>query len=264
MGTIQPLQKAEARVLGVLIEKSLTTPDGYPLSLNALVNGCNQKSNRDPMMALDEKSVEEAVRDLRMNRLAIEVSNRSARVIKYRHKVEERLELDTQSVAILAELMLRGPQSAGELRGRASRMASIESLGELDGLLRKLIERQMVVQLSPLPGSRAIRYMQLVAPDLHDPGSAPTAAQPTPAAAPPTAADSGAVVGISSASPAPPGRTTVHPTSPTGAAPVPPPPPIPAPSGDLVARVSALEEQVESLTALVAQLRRRMGPPVER
>jgi len=173
MGTIQPLQKAEARVLGVLIEKSLTTPDAYPLSLNALVNGCNQKSNRDPETAFDEKAVEEAVRDLRMNRLAVEVSSRSARVIKYRHKAEERLELDTQSVAILAELMLRGPQSPGDIRGRASRMASIPSLGHLDGLLRKLIERQMVVQLAPLPGSRTVRYMQLLAPNLHGAGSAP-------------------------------------------------------------------------------------------
>lgn len=230
MGTIQSLQKAEARVLGVLIEKSLTTPDGYPLSLNALVNGCNQKSNRDPITAFDEKTVEEAVRDLRMNRLAVEVSSRSARVIKYRHKAEERLELETQSVAILAELMLRGPQSAGEIRGRASRMASIPSLGDLDALLRELIERQMVAQLSPPPGSRAVSYMQLLAPNLHDAGSAPTLSQPAARAAPTTAPATDAATG----------------------------------AGNLIARVGALEEQVESLTALVAQLRRRIGPPVDR
>ncbi|MFT7463336.1 MAG: hypothetical protein ACI9EF_001680 [Pseudohongiellaceae bacterium] len=250
MGTIQPLQKAEARVFGVLIEKSMTTPDGYPISLNALVNGCNQKSNRDPVTHLDEQSVSEAVRDLRMNRLATEVSSRSSRVVKFGHNAEERLELDKPSVAILAELLLRGPQTPGELRGRVSRMSPIESLGSLDGLLSQLAARQMVVQLSPLPGSRAVRFMQLIAPELHDPGSAPTASQP---AAPPAPSAPSAPADHSAASP-----PSSVPVSPAAAAPS-----IPAPGGDLAVRVAALEEQVESLTSLVAQLRRRMGPTDE-
>jgi len=253
MGTIQPLQKTEARVLGVLIEKSMTTPDSYPISLNALVNGCNQKSNRDPVMHLDEQSVSEAVRDLRMNRLAVEVSSRSARVVKFSHKAGERLELDEPSVAILAELLLRGPQTPGELRGRVSRMSAIASLGELDGLLNGLIARQMVVQLSPLPGSRAVRFMQLLAPELHDPGSAPS----SPAAAgtaqvSPSSSSADAPAAASGGVPAP-AQTMTQPA-----------PAVPTPGGDLTVRVAALEDQVAELTSVVAQLRRFMGPPVER
>ena len=255
MSQIEPLQAAEARVLGVLIEKSMTTPDGYPLSLNALVNGCNQKSNRDPVLHLDEQSVSEAVRDLRMNRLAVEVSNRSARVAKFSHKAGERLELDEPSVAILAELLLRGPQTPGELRGRVSRMSAIASLGELDGLLNGLISRQMVIQLSPLPGSRAVRFMQLIAPELHDPGSAPSG--PAPAA---TAQASPAPADATASGGAPHHGATQTPaqamTQPLAA--------VPAPGGDLTVRVAALEDQVAELTSVVAQLRRFMGPPVER
>lgn len=255
MGTIQPLQKTEARVLGVLIEKSMTTPESYPISLNALVNGCNQKSNRDPVMHLDEQSVGEAVRDLRMNRLAVEVSSRSARVVKFSHKAGERLEVDEPSVAILAELLLRGPQTPGELRGRVSRMSAIASLGELDGLLNGLIGRQMVVQLSPLPGSRAVRFMQLIAPELHDPGSAPSgpapaaAAQAAPAHAPTPPSEGAPAHGAA--------QTPAQAMTPPVAA-------VPAPGGDLTVRVAALEDQVAELTSVVAQLRRFMGPPVER
>lgn len=275
MGTIQPLQHAEARVLGVLIEKSMTTPESYPLSLNALVNGCNQKSNREPVTHLDEQTVNEAMRDLRMNRLAVEVSNRSSRVVKFSHKARERLEVDEPTLAILAELLLRGPQTPGELRGRASRMAPIASLGALDGLLGRLSERQMVVQLSPLPGSRAVRFMQLIAPGLHEAGSVPSAAQPAarPAASEPPPAP-GAVTGATptavTADRDPADRATVTVNEPAVSGAVPPTSPAPltpaiaAPSGDLAVRVAALEEQVESLTSIVAQLRRRMGPPVER
>jgi len=204
MSQIEPLQAAEARVLGVLIEKSLTTPDGYPLSLNALVNGCNQKSNRHPVTALDEVTVEAAVRDLRMNRLAQEFGSTGARVPKFGHRADERLELAPAQLAVIAELLMRGPQTAGELRGRASRMAPIESLAELQPIVDGLVRRGLVAHLPPAPGSRAGRLVQLLAPGLHGdetPSAPPPAASaeratPTERAAAPATTDAPAVDGL--------------------------------------------------------------------
>src|SRR5947209_5090415 len=159
----------EARVFGVLIEKSLTTPEQYPLSINAIVNGSNQKNNRDPVIAMTEEAAFEAVESLREKQLTVRVDQMGSRVHKYRHTGPETLHVRTAEIAILAELMLRGPQTLGELRGRASRMSPLESLDRVKDMIRALTERPepFVKQIPPSPGSRAERYMQLLAPDLH-------------------------------------------------------------------------------------------------
>jgi uncharacterized protein YceH (UPF0502 family) len=137
----------ERRALGVLIEKAKTSADAYPMSLNALVAGCNQKSNRDPVMDLDEEEAEEALKRLKALGLATKVM--SGRVDKWRHLVYEAWHVDKREMAILAELLLRGPQTEGELRTRASRMEPIEDLETLRGFIKALIERKLVTYLTP-------------------------------------------------------------------------------------------------------------------
>jgi len=163
------LNADESRVLGVLVEKALTTPEQYPLSLNALVNGANQKNNRDPVTALEENAVFSAVEGLRAKGLSTRVDQMGARVSKYRHNAGEVLRVRTAELAILAELLLRGPQTLGELRGRAARMHPLESIEQVKGMLDALMDRPrpLAKQIPPLPGSRADRYMQLLGPDLH-------------------------------------------------------------------------------------------------
>src|ERR1700692_3420483 len=116
------LTDVEARVLGALIEKDLTTPEYYPLSLNALVNACNQKSNRDPAMNLDDDAVRQALRTLDKKKLAGAADNMESRVTKYEHRLQEVFNFTRHEIAILCELLLRGPQTPGELRGRTERM----------------------------------------------------------------------------------------------------------------------------------------------
>jgi uncharacterized protein YceH (UPF0502 family) len=165
----------ESRVLGVLIEKSLTTPDQYPLSLNAIVNGANQKNNWDPISNLTEDAVFDALESLRGKGLVVRVDTPGARVHKYKHQAGETLHARTGEVAIIAELLLRGPQTLGELRGRASRMAPMESLDAARDLLRALMDRPepLVREIPRSPGSRAEQYAQLLCPDLHAISSAP-------------------------------------------------------------------------------------------
>jgi uncharacterized protein YceH (UPF0502 family) len=167
----------EARVLGVLIEKSLTTPNQYPLSLNAVVDGANQKSNRDPVLNMTEDQAFDALESLRAKQLVVRVDQMGARVHKFKHAGVEVLHARTAEVAILAELLLRGPQTLGELRGRASRMQPMESLERVRDMIRALSERPepYVKELPPAPGSRAERYVQLLCPDLH-PVDAPVGA----------------------------------------------------------------------------------------
>ena len=159
----------EARVLGVLIEKAMTTPEQYPLSQNGVVNGANQKNNRDPVIAMDDSGAFEALEGLRGKSLVVRVTQAGSRVDKFRHQASEILHLRPAELALMAELMLRGPQTLGELRGRASRMAPLESLETVKNLLTALTEREepLVRQLAPAPGSRAERFMQLLAPDAH-------------------------------------------------------------------------------------------------
>ncbi|CAN5911693.1 YceH family protein [soil metagenome] len=148
------LNKRERRVLGVLVEKQKTTPENYPLSIAALVTGCNQKTNRDPITSYDSDDVEQTLQDLRLKGATVRIEG-VGRVEKWRHNLYEWLDLKNRPVemAILAELLLRGPQTEGDLRGRASRMDPIPDLATLQGLLEGLAERGLVVFLSP-PGQR--------------------------------------------------------------------------------------------------------------
>lgn len=175
------LNADESRVLGVLIEKALTTPAQYPLTLNGIVTGCNQKSNRMPVMNLSEDAAFDALDMLRRKGLAREVMMSGSRVEKYRHVAKEVLETDTAGLVILVELLLRGPQTVGELRTRASRMHPLESTDTVLEALRHLRDREepLVQELPPMPGSRAKRYVQLLSPDLH-PVDAPAAGASAP------------------------------------------------------------------------------------
>src|SRR3954470_12746615 len=163
------LSPDEVRVLGVLIEKSTTTPEQYPLSMNAVVNGANQKNNRDPVTSMTEDQAFDAVEGLRQKGLAVRVDVPGNRVSKYRHNATDVLHVRAGELAVLAELLLRGPQTQGELRGRASRMAPLDSLDVVRDMIRALTERPepLVKQISPAPGSRAERYLQLLAPEAH-------------------------------------------------------------------------------------------------
>ena len=125
------LTEIETRVLGSLIEKDITTPDYYPLSLNALVNACNQKNNREPVMTLDEAAVREALSTLQEKRLAGPASGADSRVTKYEHRLQEAFNFDRREIAIVCVLLLRGPQTPGELRGRTDRMYHFEALDDV-------------------------------------------------------------------------------------------------------------------------------------
>src|SRR3954470_822836 len=175
------LSPDEVRVLGVLIEKSTTTPEQYPLSMNAVVNGANQKNNRDPVTSMTEDQAFDAVEGLRQKGLAVRVDVPGNRVSKYRHNATDVLHVRAGELAVLAELLLRGPQTQGELRGRASRMAPLDSLDVVRDMIRALTERPdpLVRQIPPLPGSRAERYMQLLAPedDVFEAGAAAPAGE---------------------------------------------------------------------------------------
>lgn len=164
------LDPIEARVFGVLIEKALTTPDQYPLSLNAATNGCNQKANRDPVLSLEEDQVGGALYRLQQKYMAREVFPGASRVTKYVHNGKDALGVEIAGLAVIAELLMRGPQMPGELRARASRMAqpnTLDTLEQLSSVLGMLIEKGYVQRLPPAPGSRAERYVQLLSPDLH-------------------------------------------------------------------------------------------------
>jgi uncharacterized protein YceH (UPF0502 family) len=150
----RPIEAIERRVLGVLIEKAKTTPENYPLSLNALRAGCNQKSNRSPLMQLEEPQVEEALETLRKLGAAMQVQG-GGRVDRYRHLAYEWLGVEKVELAVMAELLLRGAQTVGELRGRAARMEPIKDLGELTPTLDALAAKGLVVYLTP-PGRGSV------------------------------------------------------------------------------------------------------------
>jgi uncharacterized protein len=162
------LNEMEARVLGSLIEKELTTPAYYPLSLNALVNACNQKSNRDPFMNLDEDAVREALRSLNQKELAGPADDMVGRVKKYEHRLQEAFNFTRHEIAILCELLLRGPQTPGELRNRADRMHTFDDLGIVQSTLQRLMKREppLVKVLPRQPGTKEARYAHLLCGDV--------------------------------------------------------------------------------------------------
>jgi uncharacterized protein YceH (UPF0502 family) len=163
------LSSDECRVLGTLIEKAQTTPAQYPMTLNGLMRGCNQTSGRDPITNFDEDRVFDAVDQLRRKNIVREAMLSDSRVAKYRHVARETLGVNTEELVLLAELMLRGPQPAGELRSRASRMAPLASLESVEAALRALGARPepMVKEIAAAPGQRARRWVQLLCPTLH-------------------------------------------------------------------------------------------------
>ena len=230
------LNFSERRVLGVLIEKGYTTPEQYPLSLNALVNGCNQKSCRDPMTAFDEEQVLDALDSLRDKGLAMLVRSGGARVDKYRHQAAGTFELEAKPLAILAELLLRGPQTDGELRQRASRMRPIESLDELRELIDALeaADDPFLRRLGPAGRRRGVKYAHCFYP----PKEAPQEEAGDDDVAAPSAAP------VSASPPR---------------APAPAPAPGPAPDPAVVERVTALERRVEILERELTAIRER--PP---
>lgn len=213
------LNAAEARVLGVLIEKAQTTPAQYPLTLNGLASGCNQKNNRDPVTEFGEDHVLEAIDRLRAKNIVREVMLSGSRVAKYRHVAREALELDTRELAVLAELLMRGPQTVGELRSRASRMTPLESTEIVQNILSTLMQRDppLARQVPPAPGSRAPRFVQLLSPDLHP-------------------------IDTAAASPAPRSATIAERSD-----------------GDLAGRVNELEQQVRQLRDELDTIRRHLG-----
>lgn len=193
----RPLTSRQRRVFGVLIEKAKTTPDAYPLSLNALTTGCNQKSNRSPLMSLEPEDVEDTLDELR-EMGAVAVVEGSGRVSKYRHYAYEWLGVDKQEAAVMAELLLRGEQTVGELRGRAARMdKDIRDVAALRPLLKSLQEKKLVIALTPEGRGQTVTH------GLFPPNEMPKSA-------------SGGAAGASSDSP-PPARAATAPASPSPA-----------------------------------------------
>lgn len=171
------LDDIEARVVGCLVEKDLATPEYYPLTLNALTNACNQKSNRDPVMLFEETDVIRALDSLRQKQLAHQ-SAEGVRAAKYCHNLEAVLNLDPEDLAILAELLLRGPQTVGELRNRAERMCPVGDLQAVEELLQNLMEREepLVMRLPRQPGRKEHRFAHLLSgqPDIEETSALPT------------------------------------------------------------------------------------------
>jgi uncharacterized protein len=165
---VKALSEIETRVLGSLVEKELTTPEYYPLSLNALVNACNQKSNRDPVMNLNENDVSQALRSLEKEGLAGPADSMDNRVTKFEHRLQEAFNFGRREIAILCELLLRGPQTPGELRSRAERMHRFDDLGQVQSTLQHLAQREppIVKVLPRQPGTKEARYSHLLSGDV--------------------------------------------------------------------------------------------------
>jgi hypothetical protein len=214
------LTPVQQRVVGALVEKELTTPDNYPLSMNALLAACNQSTNRDPVMQLDERVVSNTLENLKSAGVVRVVYSKGMRVDKYRHVLHEAIGVDVPELALLTVMMLRGPQTGAELRARTERMHAFEGQGDIDATLDRLSRRDppLVSLLPRQPGQKEPRWSHLLGPGA-DPSPAPTGVRPDTAPAP----------------------------SPES---VPPPSP-PDPSPD---RLAALEERVAALEARLDQL----------
>jgi uncharacterized protein YceH (UPF0502 family) len=222
------LTPPEQRVLGCLIEKRWTTPDQYPLSLNGLRLACNQSTNRDPVTSYDETTVREAAQRLSLYGLARLASGHGSRATKYRHLAEEALGLGREELAVLAVLLLRGPQTPGELKARTERMAPLTSLDDVERVLETLTEREYVRRIGRRPGQKEDRFEQLLG------GSGGRDGDSAPAPADTAASFS-----------------------------EPPPAPAPAPwaseNGGLADRVAALEAEVSALRSELEELRELYG-----
>ena len=240
--TWDPLPPLQRRVLGVLIEKQKTskTADSYPLTLNALTTGCNQKSNRDPVMDLTEDEVEETLTALQKKGLVTRITG--GRVERFRHELYDKWTRNGPQLAVLAELLLRGPQTKGELRGRAARMDPIDTLDQLDEILKPLVERRLVVWMTEPDRRGAVLSHGFHTPDELVRLRAHAASALAPAITP---------------------DTVLAPT-PRAAVPSPPPPPdvlagLEARLADAVGEIGRLKAAVAALEAQVADLRKQLG-----
>jgi hypothetical protein len=174
------LDPVEVRVLGCLIEKQRTTPDAYPLTLNALRLACNQSTNRDPVVAYDEETIRGALHRLGRRRWTRLASGHSSRAAKYRHLLDDELGIDRAEQAVLAVLMLRGPQTPGELKQRTERMQPFAGMAELQEVLTRLIDRELAMELARRPGQKEERFAHRLSDELED-GDEVVAAAPAPA-----------------------------------------------------------------------------------
>jgi len=219
------LTEIETRVLGSLIEKDITTPDYYPLSLNALVNACNQKNNRDPVMTLDEPAVREALSTLQEKRLAGPASGADSRVPKFEHRLQEVFNFDGREIAILCVLLLRGPQTPGELRSRTDRMYHFEALEDVVSTLDRLAQREPPLAriLPRQPGTKESRYIHLFS------GEPPSA----------EGAEPGSVAGAANVARALPPATAV--------------------SNSTAARLATLEEEVSRLRTELSEVQHQLA-----
>jgi uncharacterized protein len=220
------LEPAEIRVLGCLLEKQRTTPDAYPLTLNALRAACNQTTNRDPVVSYDEETIRQALHKLGRRRWTRLTSGHSSRAAKYRHLLAEELRLEVDEQAILAVLALRGPQTPGELKARTERLHDFPDLSAVEAAVDKLVGRGMAVRLERRPGQKEARYAHLLGDEIEaEPTAAPPRAEPV--------------------------------------ATRPPPPPVPISSdgsaAQLEPRIARLEDEVAELRAQVAALRAELG-----
>jgi len=258
------LTAPEQRVLACLIEKRWTTPDQYPLSLNALRLACNQSTNRDPVTDYDEATVKEAAQRLSRYGLARLASGHGSRAIKYRHLAEEALGLGREQLALLAVLMLRGPQTPGELKARTERMATLESLADVERVLGTLAERGYAQRLERRPGQKEDRFKHTFGGD--DAGAAAdTVGDAIQPGAPASPAPAPAYADAGTASTAAPAAPYADAGTPSTAAPAPPdagaPPGSTAASappdadGSLADRVGSLEAEVAALRAELTELR---------
>ena len=225
------LSAVQQRVLGCLIEKRWTTPEQYPLSVNALRLACNQSTNRDPVTDYDESAVRDAAQRLSKYGLARLASGHNSRAIKYRHLAEESLGLDREHLAVLSVLLLRGPQTPGELKQRSERMAPLPTLADVERVLGELGQLGYATRLERRPGQKEDRYAQLLGGAGDEPAAGPVAVSY------PAAVEASA------------------PPAPLRAAPPPAPPAPPAEDvADLQARVAALEDDLAQLRAQLSDL----------
>jgi uncharacterized protein YceH (UPF0502 family) len=244
------LTSVEQRVLGCLIEKRWTTPEQYPLSINALRLACNQATNRDPVTHYDENDVRDAAQRLSKYGLARLASGHNSRAIKYRHLAEESLGVDREHLAVLAVLLLRGPQTPGELKQRTERMAPMPTLAEVERVLSELGQLGYATRLERRPGQKEDRYAQLLGGAGDEPAATPVvAASPTGAETP---SFDRSTPTVDTLSPLP----TPLRAAPSPAQPAPPTQPAPpaADVADLQARVAALEDDLAQLRAQLGDL----------
>jgi len=167
---VEPLHATEVRVLGALLEKDQTTPEYYPLTLNALVNACNQKSSREPVVNYSDEIVTEALASLQHRGLALRISGAGHRVEKYGHRLGEKLNLGRREMALLCVLMLRGPQTVGELRGRSERLYTFDDLESVEATLSRLAEMEFVKKLPRRVGFKEQRWAHLLSGDADEAG----------------------------------------------------------------------------------------------